>query len=135
MKLYTHEEMLDKVLGKEGEPLRDKYEADINSYLMGETIKKARKAKKLSQEQLGELMGVTKSQVCRIENGKNLSFGTIARVFRAMGISASFDMGGYGKVALWLCLVARQALTPLTQTCRHKTFLTSPAGMPLICLL
>lgn len=46
-------------------------------------------------------MGVTKSQVCRIENGKNLSFGTIARVFRAMGISASFDMGGYGKVALW----------------------------------
>lgn len=101
MKLYTHEEMLDKVLGKEGEPLRDKYEADINSYLMGETIKKARKAKKLSQEQLGELMGVTKSQVCRIESGKNLSFGTIARVFRAMGISASFDMGGYGKVALW----------------------------------
>lgn len=101
MKLYTHEEMLDKVLGKEGEPLRDKYEAEINSYLMGETIKKARKAKKLSQEQLGELMGVTKSQVSRIENGKNLSFGTIARVFRAMGISASFDMGGYGKVALW----------------------------------
>ena len=42
MKLYTHEEMLNKVLGKKGEPLRDKYENDINSYLMGETIKKAR---------------------------------------------------------------------------------------------
>lgn len=67
--------MLDKVLGKEGEPLRDKYEAEINSCLMGETIKKARKAKKLSQEQLGELMGVTKSQVSRIENGKNLCIG------------------------------------------------------------
>ena len=63
MKLYTHEEMLDKVLGKEGEPLRDKYEADINSYLMGETIKKARKAKKLSQEQLGELNTVTRSNL------------------------------------------------------------------------
>ena len=92
---------VDKVLGKKGEPLRDKYENDINSYLMGETIKKARQSKKLSQEQLGKLIGVTSSQVCRIENGKNLSFGTIARVFRAMGISASFDMGGYGKVALW----------------------------------
>lgn len=101
MKLYTHEEMLNKVLGKKGEPLRDKYENDINSYLMGETIKKARQSKKLSQEQLGKLIGVTRSQVCRIENGKKLSFGTIARVFRAMGISASFDMGGYGKVALW----------------------------------
>lgn len=101
MKLYTHEEMLDKVLGKKGEPLRDKYEADINSYLMGEAIRKARQSKNLSQEQLGKMMGVTRSQVCRIEKGKNLSFGTISRVFRAMGISASFDMGGYGKVALW----------------------------------
>ena len=70
MKLYTHEEMLNKVLGKKGEPLRDKYENDINSYLMGETIKKARQSKKLSQEQLGKLIGVTRSQVCRIENGK-----------------------------------------------------------------
>ena len=100
-KLYTQEEMLDKVLGEKGKPLRDKYEADINSYIMGETIKKARKAKNLSQEQLGKLMGVTRSQVCRIENGRNLSFGTIARVFRAMGINASFDMGVFGKVALW----------------------------------
>lgn len=101
MKLYTQEEMLDKVLGKKGEALRNKYEADMDSYLMGEAIKKARQSKKLSQEQLGKLIGVTRSQVCRIENGHNLSFGTIARVFRAMGISASFDMGGYGKVALW----------------------------------
>lgn len=54
--------------------------------------------------------------------------------FPCNGISASFDMGSYGHVALWLCLVVRQALTPLTQTCRHKTFLTSPAGMPLISL-
>ena len=101
MKLYTQEEMLDKVLGEKGKPLRDKYESDINSYIMGETIKRARQAKNLSQEQLGKLMGVTRSQVCRIENGRNLSFGTIARVFRAMGINASFDMGVFGKVALW----------------------------------
>ncbi len=101
MKLYSHEEMLDQVLGKKGVPLRDKYEEDMNSYLMGEAIKKARQAKKLTQEQLGELIGVKRSQVCRLESGKNLTFGTIARVFKAMGINASFDMGGYGKVALW----------------------------------
>ncbi len=99
--LYTHEEMLDRVLGKKGEPLRSQYEADINSFLMGEAIKKARLAKNLTQEQLGEMIGVKRSQVCRLESGKNLTFGTIARVFKAMGISACFDMGGYGKVALW----------------------------------
>lgn len=52
MKLYTHEEMLDKVLGKEGEPLRDKYEADINSYLMGETIKKRAKPRNSAKNSL-----------------------------------------------------------------------------------
>ncbi len=101
IKLYTHEEMLDQVLGKKGESLRNKYESDLNSFLMGETIKKARQAKNLTQEQLGEMIGVKRSQVCRLENGKNLTFNTIARVFKAMGISASFDMGGYGKVPLW----------------------------------
>ena len=93
--------MLDNIIGKKGTARRDALEADINSYLMGETIKKARQAKNLTQEQLGELIGVKRSQVCRIEKGKNLSFSTIARVFRAMGINANFDMGSYGKVALW----------------------------------
>ena len=59
MKLYTHEEMLNKVLGKKGEPLRDKYENDINSYLMGVTIKKTRQSKRLTPDELGKLIGVT----------------------------------------------------------------------------
>ena len=101
MKSYTFAESLDRALGKPGEPLRDEYEHEMKSFLMGDTIRKARQAKALTQEQLGELMGVKRSQVCRIEKGQNLSFSTIARAFRAMGINACFDMGKYGKVALW----------------------------------
>lgn len=56
MKLYTHEEMLDRVLGKKREPLRDKYESDINSILTGETIKKVRLSKKLCQKQLWKIV-------------------------------------------------------------------------------
>ena len=41
-KFYTEDEALDKVLGKEGTPLRNQYESDINAFLMGEAIKKAR---------------------------------------------------------------------------------------------
>ena len=44
LKLYTHEEMLDAVVGVKGTPRRDKYEADINNFLIGEAIKKARTA-------------------------------------------------------------------------------------------
>lgn len=93
--------MLDKVLGEKGSPARSQYETELNSFLMGDAIKKARQSCNLTQEQLGELMGVKKAQVSRIEGGKNLTFSTIARAFKAMGIRANFEVKGIGKVALW----------------------------------
>lgn len=101
MNFYTEEEALNKVLGEKGAPLRSQYESDMNAFLMGEAIKKARQSKNLTQEELGALIGVKKSQISRIENGKNITFATIAKVFKAMGISASFEMAGIEKVALW----------------------------------
>ncbi len=59
MKLYTHEEMLDRVIGEKGTPRREKHEEDINAYLMGEAIKKARVSKNLTHEQLGEMIVAT----------------------------------------------------------------------------
>ena len=100
-KLYTHEEMLTKVLGDKGTAAREQYENDIQSFLMGEAIKKARQSKNLTQEELGELMGVKKAQVSRIEGGRNLTFSTIIRAFKAMNIAANFEIKGIGKVALW----------------------------------
>ena len=101
IKYYTEGEALDKVLGEKGTPLRNQYEADINAFLIGEAIKKARQSKNLTQEELGAMIGVKKSQVSRIEKGGNITFATVAKIFRAMGISASFEMAGIGKVALW----------------------------------
>ena len=57
MRLYTHDEMLDRVVGAKGTPRRDALDAELQSYLIGEAIKQARKEKKLTQAQLGELMG------------------------------------------------------------------------------
>lgn len=101
MKFYTEEEILDKHIGEKGTIQRDKFEADINSFLIGEAIKQARQSKNLTQEELGNLIGVQRAQISRIENGKNLTFSTIARVFKAMGISAKLEIGSLGKVALW----------------------------------
>lgn len=52
MKLYTHEEMLDRVLGIQGTPDRDNYEEQMNSYLVGEAIREARKSKNLLRSSL-----------------------------------------------------------------------------------
>lgn len=100
MKLYTHEEMLNSVVGEIGTPRRDAFEAELQSYLIGEAIKQARKEKKLTQSQLGELMGVQRAQVSRIESGQNLTVSTIIRAFKALGVPAAFSFGG---VSLSLC--------------------------------
>ena len=102
MKFYTEEEALDRLLGVRGTPVREKYEDDINNFLIGEAIKQIREAKNLTQEQLGELMGVKRAQISKIESGKSVNFSTIVRAFRAMGVkSANLDLGSLGKVALW----------------------------------
>ena len=62
MQFYTFEEVKDELLGKIGTPRRDEYERKVakalDDYHIGEAIKEARKAKHLTQEQLGELVGV-----------------------------------------------------------------------------
>lgn len=102
MKLYTHDEMLDDVFGVKGSPRRDKFEKDIDAYLIGEAIKRTRQNQKLTQKQLGELMGVKEAQVSKIESGKSITYATIVKAFKAMGAkAATLDLGTLGKVALW----------------------------------
>ena len=42
MKLYSHDEALNIVLGEKGTIARDNYETEMSSYLMGEAIREAR---------------------------------------------------------------------------------------------
>ena len=105
MKLYTTAELLDEDLGPVGTPERDEFERkvaeEIHAYHVGEAIKKARLANNLTQEQLGERIGVQRSQISRLEKGKSITLNSMMRVFKAMGVQASLDMQGIGRVALW----------------------------------
>ena len=107
MKLTTLDELNNSIWGPVGTPERDEMEAqlkeDINAYLLGEAIKKARQAQELTQEQLGERLGVQKSQISKLEKGKSIiTLPTISRVFRALGVkSATLDLGVQGKIMLW----------------------------------
>jgi HTH-type transcriptional regulator / antitoxin HipB len=85
MKMMTLDEVKDKHIGKVGTPERDKYEIDLQMDVLGEMIKTVRKERKLTQEQLGELIGVQKSQISKLErNMKNVTLETILKVFNAL---------------------------------------------------
>ena len=101
MMTYTHDEMLNNVIGLEGTPEREKYDAEVQSFLIGEAIREARKTKQMTQEDLGKLIGVKKGQISRIENGRNLTLSTISRIFKAMEIKVNLEIANLGKVALW----------------------------------
>lgn len=100
IKFYTEDEMLDKHIGKMGTPHRDEFEDEFNTFLIGEAIKEARRHKKLTQEQLGNLIGVKKGQISKIESGKNLTLNTISRVLHAMGLQAQLSIPTVGQYAI-----------------------------------
>ena len=100
MLFYTLDEIKDKHIGKVGTPQREKYEADLQSFLVGEAIRQARKAQNMTQQELAAKIGVQRTSVSRIENGKNMTLSTIAKCFNAMGLKASLSVTGLGNFAL-----------------------------------
>ena len=61
MKTYSLEELTNKHVGKRGTPRRDAFEYELRIDLLWQAIKDARKERNLTQEQLGELVGVKKA--------------------------------------------------------------------------
>jgi hypothetical protein len=105
-KVYSMGEVLDEALGTIGTPDRDEHERNVtdavHAFQIGEIIKKARIEQNLTQEELGERIGVKRAQISRLEKGYSISIPTMSRVFKALGVStASLDLGKIGKVALW----------------------------------
>lgn len=93
MKTFKLKEVEDALIGPLGSPERDDYELRIRLIQFGQLIKEVRKEKGLTQQQLGELIGVTKSQISKLENGtSNMTIGTIFRVFEAMNSEVHFEV-------------------------------------------
>jgi DNA-binding XRE family transcriptional regulator len=93
MKTYSLEELTDEYIGKKGTKKRDKFENELRLDLLGHAIKEARQERNLTQEELGELVGVKKAQISKIENSTtDARFTTILKVFEALGARVSFNV-------------------------------------------
>lgn len=85
--------MIDKHIGKRGTEKREAFENELRIDLLGQAIKQARQERNMTQEQLGELVGVQKAQISKIENSvKNARFETIMKVFEALGAKVNFNV-------------------------------------------
>jgi HTH-type transcriptional regulator/antitoxin HipB len=92
-KTVSLDTMIDKHIGKRGTENRDKFENELRIDLLGHAIKQARQERNLTQEQLGQLVGVQKAQISKIENSmKNARFETILKVFDALGAKVNFNV-------------------------------------------
>lgn len=93
MKTVTLEELKQKTLGKIGTPERDRYEQELKIELIAEKIKQLRKERNLTQEQLGELVGVQRSQISKMENNTgNVTLTTLLKIFDALKAKITFEV-------------------------------------------
>jgi len=92
-KTVSLDTMIDKHIGKRGTEKREAFENELRIDLLGQAIKQARQERNLTQEQLGDLVGVQKAQISKIENSvKNARFETILKVFDALGAKVNFNV-------------------------------------------
>ena len=92
-KTVSIDTMIDKHIGKIGTEKREAFENELKIDLLGQAIKQARQDRNLTQAQLGELVGVQKAQISKIENSvKNARFETILKVFEALGAKVNFKV-------------------------------------------
>jgi DNA-binding XRE family transcriptional regulator len=93
IKSYSLAEMKDKYIGKPGTTDRDEYEYELRMDVLGKMIKAARQERNLTQEQLGKLVGVQKSQISKLESNTNsATIDTILKVFKALKADIHFNV-------------------------------------------
>lgn len=81
--LTSFEDHLDEQYGKIGTSERDKFEEGFEAFKLGAMIQELRKESGLTQLQLAEKCGTTKTYISRIENNaSDIRLSTLMRIIR-----------------------------------------------------
>jgi HTH-type transcriptional regulator / antitoxin HipB len=82
-KLTSFSDHLDKQYGIRGAEKREQYEEEFEAFKLGVMIQELRKEQGLTQEQLAEKCGTTKTYISRIENNaSDIRLSTLMRIIR-----------------------------------------------------
>lgn len=79
--LTSFADHLDQQYGKRGTKKREAYEQEFEAFRLGVLIQEMREKQNLTQEQLAEKCGTTKSYISRIENNaSDIRLSTLMRI-------------------------------------------------------
>ncbi len=79
--LTSFADHLDQQYGKRGTKKREAYEQEFEAFKLGVLIQEMREQQNLTQEQLAEKCGTTKSYISRIENNaSDIRLSTLMRI-------------------------------------------------------
>ena len=82
-KLTSFADHLDSEYGKRGTEEREDYEQEFESFKLGAMLQELRKEKGMTQEQLAEKCGTTKTYISRIENNaSDIRLSTLMRIIK-----------------------------------------------------
>ena len=89
--LTSFADHLDNQYGKKGTSKREKYEQEFEAFKLGVMLQELRKEKGLTQQELAEKCGTTKTYISRIENdASDIRLSTLMRIIQD-------GLGGYLK--------------------------------------
>lgn len=93
-RITSFDDHLVEQYGKKGTLTRQKFEEEFETFRIGVLIQEARKKQNLTQQELAEKVGTTKSYISRIENNaSDIRLSTLMRIIRE-------GLGGHLKLSL-----------------------------------
>ncbi len=91
-KLTSFAELLDNEYGEKGTATRRAYEQEFETFKLGVMLQELRKEKGLTQEQLAERCGTTKTYISRIENNaSDIRLSTLIKIIR-VGLGGQLNL-------------------------------------------
>jgi len=91
-KIVDYDAVLDAKFGKKGTPSRVEAEEKAFAFYNGKIIEQARKEANMTQSELAERLGSTKSYISRVENGHiEPKISTFFRIASTLGYSVEFS--------------------------------------------
>lgn len=94
--LTSFTDHLDKQYGKRGTAAREEYENEFETFKLGVMLQELRKEKGMTQTELAEKCGTTKTYISRIENNaSDIRLSTLMRIIQT-------GLGGHLKLSVKL---------------------------------
>lgn len=92
--LTSFADHLDKQYGKRGTKIRENYEEGFEAFKLGVMLQELRKDQGMTQEQLADKCGTTKTYISRIENNaSDIRLSTLMRIINE-------GLGGHLKLSV-----------------------------------